>query len=258
MVLLNTPAHTPAPAPPPPYSRFCPGAAGCTSKLHSPTEPLRLVYTLSNATLAPRAQYRWSSADVDLPAAAAATTKQSLILQPFTAAEQPVFADGSTVHLNISVTAGEGAGGWVGFVARVAGGAAGKAGREQLDLALRTSVTCSGSADCSAATCLPALQTARPPAPPSLCPSPAAPPAQPRAARASPSPPPPAPQTPRSWLRLPALLRMRRGPMTSACSRSAARWSGTPAARPRPASPLPRACCPPAPTPSSAALRVGS
>ncbi len=58
-----------------PRSRFCTGAAGCTSKLHSPTDSLRLVFALDDAALLSKATFRWASADVPL-SAAASTTKQ--------------------------------------------------------------------------------------------------------------------------------------------------------------------------------------
>ncbi|PRW57206.1 receptor for egg jelly precursor [Chlorella sorokiniana] len=85
-------------------SRFCAGAAGCTSKLHSPTDSLRLVFALDDATLLPKATFRWASADVPL-AAAASTTKQSLVLPPSTAAGAAVFTDGTTVVINVTATA---------------------------------------------------------------------------------------------------------------------------------------------------------
>lgn len=57
--------------------RVCPGAAGCTSKPHTPTEPLRLVFTLDDsATLLSMASFNWTSEDLSLPAMAVSTTKQ--------------------------------------------------------------------------------------------------------------------------------------------------------------------------------------
>ena len=60
---------------PGPDSRFCPGSAGCTSKLHSPSEPLRLVFTLDNSTLLSKTSFSWVSSDIALTAAS--TTKQA-------------------------------------------------------------------------------------------------------------------------------------------------------------------------------------
>lgn len=56
-------------------SRFCPGTAGCTSKMHSPTDSLRLVFALDDASLLAKATFRWASTDASL-ASAASTTKQ--------------------------------------------------------------------------------------------------------------------------------------------------------------------------------------
>lgn len=50
-------------------ARFCPGSTGCTSKLHRPSEPLRLVFTLDNPALLPSTSFAWASNDVALPAA---------------------------------------------------------------------------------------------------------------------------------------------------------------------------------------------
>ena len=118
------------------YSRFCAGAAGCTSKLHSPTDSLRLVFALDDASLLSKAAFRWASTDVPLSAAASTTKQvrgvvghqsgrcswsqlarfvhhyclrlshllQSLVLPPFTAAGAAVFTDGATVVINVTAT----------------------------------------------------------------------------------------------------------------------------------------------------------
>lgn len=85
-------------------SRFCPGTAGCTSKMHSPTDSLRLVFALDDASLLAKATFRWASTDASL-ARAASTTKQSLVLPPFTSAGTAVFTDGATLTINVTVTA---------------------------------------------------------------------------------------------------------------------------------------------------------
>lgn len=67
----------PALCPPALRSRVCTGTAGCTSKLHTPTEPLRLLATLDNAALLPKATYAWACAGLPLSAATTSTTKQA-------------------------------------------------------------------------------------------------------------------------------------------------------------------------------------
>jgi len=58
-------------------SRFCPGASGCTTKQHPPSEPLRLVFALDNPALLPRTAFAWASADLALPASAAVAKQVS-------------------------------------------------------------------------------------------------------------------------------------------------------------------------------------
>ena len=97
------------PLPMTPRSRFCPGWSGCTSKQHTPSEPLRLVFALDDPSLLPRTTFSWVSSDLSL-ATAATTTKQALVIQPFTAAGSPVFVDGAVKTINVTATAGPRAG----------------------------------------------------------------------------------------------------------------------------------------------------
>ncbi|PSC71100.1 putative DNA-3-methyladenine glycosylase 2 [Micractinium conductrix] len=81
-------------------ARFCPGAAGCRSKAHLASEPLRLLFTVDDPSLLPGTTFQWESADVALPA----TGRQSLVIQPYTADGTPSFA-GHTVMINVTATA---------------------------------------------------------------------------------------------------------------------------------------------------------
>ncbi|KAL4452032.1 hypothetical protein ABPG75_007694 [Micractinium tetrahymenae] len=89
------------PAPVGTLARFCPGAAGCTSKQHRPSEPLRLLFSLQDPSLLPHTAFAWASSDVSLPAGG----KQSLVIQPYTAAGVPVFADGATITIHVTASA---------------------------------------------------------------------------------------------------------------------------------------------------------
>lgn len=57
--------------------RTCPGSAGCASKFHTPTEPLRLAAVLDDPSLLPRTTFAWASSDVPLAAAARSTQEQA-------------------------------------------------------------------------------------------------------------------------------------------------------------------------------------
>lgn len=123
-------------------ARFCPGAAGCRSKAHLASEPLRLLFTVDDPSLLPGTTFQWESADVALPATgrqvgrregepaqpwaalevvrcrqmlqlgcmsskrlSLLANRQSLVIQPYTADGTPSFA-GHTVMINVTATAG--------------------------------------------------------------------------------------------------------------------------------------------------------
>lgn len=69
-------SHTPPTHPPhrSTCSRFCPG--GCGSKLHRPTDALRLVFALDDPALSGSTTYSWASNDVNLTAVASSASKQ--------------------------------------------------------------------------------------------------------------------------------------------------------------------------------------
>jgi hypothetical protein len=53
----------------------------------------------------PRTTFSWNTTDLSL-ANAAGTNKQTLVIQPFTAAGSPVFNDGASATFNVTATAG--------------------------------------------------------------------------------------------------------------------------------------------------------
>ena len=119
----------------------------CSSKKHIPSEPLRLRFVLDDPTLTAATTFAWNSSDVALsspgvvtslskqvsgwrPAATCVRTicppirivqrpthplraprtphhPQALVIQPFTTAGATVFADGSSITINCTATAGE-------------------------------------------------------------------------------------------------------------------------------------------------------
>ncbi|KAL4419691.1 hypothetical protein ABPG75_006789 [Micractinium tetrahymenae] len=88
--------------------RTCPGSAGCTSKFHTPTEPLRLAALLDDPTLLSRTGFAWSSDDVPLAGAARSTREQYLVIKPTKSDGSPVFVDGSVITLNVTATSRDG------------------------------------------------------------------------------------------------------------------------------------------------------